>query len=216
MTADLRELNGASQAPAEGGTLGAQRRGAPAESVPHPPAPPPASRRLKAKRTARAWVQGLPFRYQLIGGAVIVVGCTVLATRLFVHPVDEDAIAQTAAERAYASVSAELDQAKAESTQIAVPSALSWATCPLTNEARVMIGGEARTGGKTLNEQRAGVLDTQARALLQTFTMADLRLTAPSQSELRIVAADPSVGVPMFNCLAGNVAPTTSTTAAAS
>ena len=134
-----------------------------------------------------------------LGGVAVLVG-TVTFTRMFVHTVDEQAITRNAAQLAYNEVRAELDAAKAESTQIAVSSPFSWAKCPLSTEARVMIGGDPATGGKTINVDRAAPLEQQATTLLTAFRMVDLRLVATSQSQLRVVADNPTAGVSLFSC----------------
>lgn len=168
-----------------------------------PPPPPPPARKKRSKQLAEpvvGWASRLPLRYQLALSGVAVLVCTVTFTRMFVHPVDEDQITENAAQAAYDAVRVELNAAKAESTQIAVALPFSWAKCPLSTEAKVMIGGDPSTGGKTINPDRAAPLEQQATTLLTQFRMVDLRLVATSQSQLRVVADNPAAGVALFSC----------------
>lgn len=180
-----------------------------------PPPPPPPARTRRAKqlgRQATGYVNRLPFRYQLAGAVAITLVGSVVFQRMFVQTVDEDAITYNAAQIAYNTVRDELDAAKAESTQIAIAMPFSWAKCPLSTEAKVMIGGDPNTGGKTINPDRAAPLEQQATTLLAQFRMVDLRLTAVSQSQLRVVADDPTVGVALFSCTGDVAEPAPTTT----
>lgn len=185
-----------------------------AEPLPHnfpqPPPPPPAPRKPSlAKRAMRAGagltdqVAAHPARFKLIGGLIVVLGVNIVITRWSMpDKVDEEAIANRAARLALNEVGVELDSARNQQTQIAVAMPFSWAKCPLSTEAKVMIGGDPQTGGKTINPDRAAPLEQQATALLTQFRMVDLRLVAASQSQLRIVADNPSAGVALFSCTA--------------
>lgn len=208
MTAVSDYLNGVQvldAAPAEGYAQRAERVGGP-ESVPQPPPPPPAPKRQRLK--ASGWLDKLPLRYQLIGGGFLIFGATVAFARLFVHPVDEAAIAAAATQAAVEATRAEVGAARAEATQVAVPTPFSWAKCPMTNEAMGLIGGDPNTGGKTINPERAAPLEQQAQALLVAFRLPDLRLVSVTKSQLQVVADAPTAGVALFNCLPGNTAPT--------
>lgn len=167
---------------------------------PPPPPPPPPTKARKAKAAVGGVLSRLPLRYQAFLFALLVIVVSMLSVRLFVPTVDEAQITADAAEIATAQVRNELDRAKAESTQIAVPTPFSWAKCPLSNEAKAMIGGEPSTGNKTPNIERATPLDEQAQILMQGFRLPDLRLVAITQSQLRVVADDPSAGVSLFTC----------------
>lgn len=183
-----------------------------AEPLPHnfpqPPPPPPAPRKPSlAKRAMRAGagltdqVAAHPARFKLISGLIVVLGVNIVITRWSMPDrVDEEAIANRAARLALNEVGVELDTARNQQTQIAVAMPFSWAKCPLSTEAKVMIGGDPQTGGKTINPDRAAPLEQQATALLTQFRMVDLRLVAASQSQLRIVADNPSAGVALFAC----------------
>lgn len=179
-----------------------------------PPPPPPPARTRRAKqlgKQASGCVSRLPFRYQMAAAIGVTLVGSVVFQRMFVQTVDEDAITYNAAQIAYNTVRSELDAAKAESTQIAIAMPFSWAKCPLSTEAKVMIGGDPNTGGKTINPDRAAPLEQQATTLLTQFRMVDLRLTAASQSQLRVVADNPTAGVALFSCTtdAAEPAPTT-------
>lgn len=204
--------------PAEGVRLrGEAAQGAP-ESVPQPPPPPPpppAPRKGRTTRTASAALSQVALRYKVIGGGVLVVAATIGFTRLFVHPVDEQAIADAAANGAVRATQQQLAAAKAEATQVAVPTPFSWAKCPMTNEAMGLIGGDPATGGKTLSPERAAPLEQEAQTLLVAFRLPDLRLVSPAPGALKVVATGAS-GVALFNCLSGNEAAATTPTSAAS
>lgn len=197
----IRKLSRTEATQSEGPAQGFGASPLPHPQPPPPPPPPAKNRRLKqVGQQASGYVARFPLRYQLaLGGVAVLVG-TVTFTRMFVHTVDEQAITRNAAQLAYNEVRAELDAAKAESTQIAVSSPFSWAKCPLSTEARVMIGGDPATGGKTINVDRAAPLEQQATTLLTAFRMVDLRLVATSQSQLRVVADNPTAGVSLFSC----------------
>lgn len=167
---------------------------------PQPPAPPPPPRRVRRLDQVNGWLDRIPARIKIAGGIVLVVVSTVTFTRMFVQPVDEDAIVTSAANVALGEVSAYIDERLAGETQIAVPASFSWAPCPLSTEARVMIGGDPSTGGKTLNEDRAAPLAQQASSFTQAFNLRDLRLVADTQSKLRVIADDPTAGVALFSC----------------
>jgi hypothetical protein len=204
MTAVSDYMNGVQvldTAPAEGHAWRAERVEGP-ESVPQPPPPPPAPKRQRLK--ASGWLDKLPLRYQLIGAGVVVFGATVVFARLFVHPVDEEAIAAAATQAAVEATRGEVAAARAEATQVAVPTPFSWAKCPMTFEAMGLIGGDPNTGGKTINPDRAAPLEQQAQALLVAFTLPDLRLVSLSKSQLQVVADSPTAGVALFSCLPGN------------
>lgn len=194
-----------------------------AQDFPQPPPPPPAPRKPSlAKRAMRVGsgitdqVAAQPARFKLIGGLIVVLGVNIVVTRWAMpDPPNEQAIANRAAQLALNEVGVELDTARNQQTQIAVAMPFSWAKCPLSTEAKVMIGGDPQTGGKTINPDRAAPLEQQATALLTQFRMVDLRLVAASQSQLRIVADNPSAGVALFACNVDSAepAPTTSVVA---
>ena len=168
------------------------------------PISPTARRQAKhpAKQRLSGMVAGLPLRYQLVGGALIVVAATVLATRAFIHPVDEGAIVRQATADALAATQQQLSTARAEATQIALPAAFSWSPCPVGLEAQLMIGGDPNTAGRSLNPERAAVVDRQASALLVGFRPDQLRLESPSLGALKVTGDDPTAGVALFDCAA--------------
>ena len=173
---------------------------------PPPPPPPPAKPSLmrKARKAAGSVTDSVaaqPARYKLIASVVVLGVVNIAVTRAALpDKVNEEDVANRAAELAIGDVRAELDAAKNSSTQIAVPTPFSWAKCQLSTDAKVMIGGDPTTGGKTINPTRAALLEQQATALLSQFRMVDLRLTAPAVDQLRVVADNPTAGVALFNC----------------
>ena len=169
---------------------------------PPPPAPRPGPRRQPAKQRALDRVRALPARYQLVGGALIVVAATVITTRAFIHPVDEQSIVRQATADALAQTQQQLASARAEATQIAVPAAFVWTTCEVGLEAQLMIGGDPRTGGNTLNPERAAAVDRQARQLLTAFFPQDMRLVSPSLGALKVSGDNQAEGVALFDCTA--------------
>lgn len=205
--------------PAEGVRLGGEAAEGHAESVPQPPPPPPpppaptapvaeqapAPRKGRQGKTIGAAFRGLPIRYQVVGCSVAVVAATIGFTRMFVKPVDEASIARSAAREAVAATQQQINTAKAQATQVAVPSPFSWAACPLTNEAMGLIGGDPATGGKTLSPERAAPLEQEAIALLVGFRLPDLRLVSPAPGALKVVAGG-TQGVALLNCIPNNTA----------
>ena len=175
---------------------------------PPPPPPPPAKPSLmrKARKAAGSVTDSVaaqPARYKLIAGVVVLGVVNIAVTRAALpDKVDEEDVANRAAELVIGDVRAELQSAMNSSTQIAVPTPFSWAKCPLSTEAKVMIGGDPTTGGKTINPDRAAPLEQQATNYLAQFRMVDLRLVAVSQSQLRVVADNPTAGVALFSCTA--------------
>lgn len=206
--------------PAEGYAERGEAAHGGAESVPSPPPPPPpppppAPRKGRQGKTIGTAFRELPIRYQVVGCSVAVVAATIGFTRVFVRPVDEASIARSAAREAVAATQQQINTAKAEATQVAVPSPFSWAACPLSYEAMGLIGGDPATGGKTLSPERAAPLEKEAIALLVGFRLPDLRLVSPAPGALKIVAGG-TQGVALLNCIPNNTAaPATTPTSVA-
>ena len=157
----------------------------------------------KAAGSVTDSVAAQPARYKLIAGVVVLGVVNIAVTRAALPGQGQRRRRREPRCRAViGDVRAELQSAMNSSTQIAVPTPFSWAKCPLSTEAKVMIGGDPTTGGKTINPDRAAPLEQQATNYLAQFRMVDLRLVAVSQSQLRVVADNPTAGVALFSCTA--------------
>lgn len=185
-----------------------------------PPPPPPPSKPSAWKRLRQSagsvtdQVAAQPARAKVIGGIAVLAAANIAMVRVFSpEPPDLEAVANYAANVAVDNVRAELNLAKNSQTQIAVPTPFSWVKgCQLTNEAKQMIGGDPATGYRTVDQERAAEIEQQTSALLTTFRIVDMRLTAPTMGSLRVVADNPAAGVRLFDCDFGDSmepAPTT-------
>lgn len=100
------------------------------------------------------------------------------------------------------------------SQQVVVTNSLSWLPCPLTADAKGMIGYDPPSG-PTLNSARAQAVSDQAHLLLAEHTAAEFRISQPDATHLVVFAGAPTAGVPLIDCAAQTAASqlTTSSTA---
>lgn len=96
--------------------------------------------------------------------------------------------------------------------QVTVTGVLNWLPCPLTADAKGMIGYVA--GGPGLDSARASGVDTQVRKWMVNYHPKELRISQPDATHLVVFVNPITEGVPLIDCTEQDLPASPTTTAA--
>lgn len=127
--------------------------------------------RRKPAEARRSPLSRLSGRTKIAGTVLLTVAATGVVFRAVTpsYPTPEELVAVAARSSAAAAVQstrAEVDKAKAESTQLIVPDPFAWCRCDLTPTAKAIITYDSKTNYKTLVIDRAQLVSDKAVELI--------------------------------------------------
>lgn len=168
-----------------------------------------------------SWLNGVKGRYATKRGryryalpAIVVVVALILARqglKTMGHEVSKGLSAQ--ADQHDQTIISAVERLAAPATQqVTVSNVLSWLPCPLTADAKGMIGYDP-PGGPTLNAQRAAAVETQTHKWLIDHTPKELRISQPDATHLVVFVLPITDGVPLIDCTEQQLPASTPTTA---